>query len=316
MSAGKPAMLRRAMLLMVPLIVFAIGGSFYAPSASVDTSRSGNSGSEPALSSLPPLPHWANDQLPDFSKYSDTTEKKAAFFSFLYPRIVLANSRILIERDYLDSLASKEELTAKEYRWLAQQAERLRVDAEPGSKEQFALLRKRLDVIPPSLVLAQAANESAWGTSRFAIKGNNLFGQWCFSKGCGLVPLGRAEGASHEVADFASPYRSVRAYIQNLNRHPTYQLLRDVRLKDRRNNTPLSGIELAEGLLGYSERGEEYVEEIRAMIRYNNLEFYDDNFRSVVRNLTPDSLEQLASTETETGLLPRQSSLNSTPAEG
>ncbi|WP_417566263.1 glucosaminidase domain-containing protein [Marinobacter sp.] len=307
---------KRALMLMVPLIAFAIGGSLYTPSASVGQNRSDNSGFEPALSSLPPLPSWANEDLPDFSNYRDTTEKKAAFFSFLYPRIVLANSRILIERDYLDSLASKKELTAKEYRWLAQQSERLRVDAEPGSKEQFALLRKRLDVIPPSLILAQAANESAWGTSRFAVKGNNLFGQWCFSKGCGLVPRGRVEGASHEVADFSSPYRSVRAYIQNLNRHPTYQLLRDVRLRDRRNNASLSGLDLAEGLLGYSERGEEYIKEIRAMIHYNNLEFYDNDFRSVVRNLTPDSLEQLASAETEARLLPRQSSVNGTPAEG
>jgi len=311
MSAGK-----RAVILMLPLIAFAIGGGFYTPQASIDRINSDNTGSEPALSSLPRLPSWANDDLPDFSQYQDTTEKKAAFFSFLYPRIVLANSRILIERDYLDSLAAKETLTSKEYDWLAQQSERLRVDAEPGSDEQFALLRKRLDVIPPSLILAQAANESAWGTSRFATKGNNLFGQWCFSKGCGLVPRGRAEGASHEVAKFSSPYRSVRAYIQNLNRHPTYQLLRDVRLEDRRDNAPLSGLELAEGLLGYSERGEEYIEEIRAMIHYNNLEFYDDDFRSVVRNLEPGSLEQLASTEAETGLLPRQSSLKTNPAEG
>lgn len=311
MSADK-----RAVLLVVPLIAFAIGGGFYTPNTNVDQRNFYNSGSEFALSSLPPLPNWANDDLPDFSRYSDTTEKKAAFFSFLYPRIVLANSRILIERDYLNSLDAKETLTSKEYKWLNQQSERLRVDAEPGSDEQFALLRKRLDVIPPSLILAQAANESAWGTSRFATRGNNLFGQWCFSKGCGLIPRSRAEGASHEVAKFSSPYRSVRAYIQNLNRHPTYQLLREVRLKDRRDNEPLSGLELAEGLVGYSERGEEYIEEIRAMIHYNNLQFYDDDFRSVVQNLEPGSLEQLASSKNETGLLPRQSSMNTNPAEG
>ena len=183
------------------------------------------------------------------------------------------------------------------------------MDHEPGSDDQFALLRKRLDVVPPSLILARAANESAWGTSRFATKGNNLFGQWCFSKGCGLVPRGRAEGASHEVAKFSSPYRSVRAYIQNLNRHPTYQLLRDVRLEDRRENAPLSGLELAEGLRGYSERGEEYIEEIRAMIHYNNLEFYDDDFRSVVRNLEPGSLEQLAPAEQPLTSVPQRAVL-------
>lgn len=311
MSAGK-----RAVMLMVPLIAFAIRGGFYTPQASVDQRSSGNSDTGAALASLPPLPSWANGALPDFSRFQDTTEKKAAFFSFLYPRIVLANSRILIERDYLKGLADKDTLTSQEHSWLTWQSERLRVDAEPGSDQQFALLSKRLDVVPPSLILAQAANESAWGTSRFATEGNNLFGQWCFSAGCGLVPQSRKDGASHEVETFSSPYLSVEAYIENLNRHPTYQLLRDIRLQDRRNNTPLSGLELAQGLLGYSERGEDYIKEIRAMIHYNNLEFYDDDFSNVVRNLKPGSLEQLASTETETGLLPRQSSLNTNPAEG
>ncbi|MBW4933823.1 glucosaminidase domain-containing protein [Marinobacter sp. F4206] len=308
MSAGK-----RALMLVVPLIAFAIGGGFYVPQAGMDGNRSG---SELPLASLPTLPDWANDGLPDFSSFQDTTEKKAAFFSFLYPRIVLANSRILIERDYLDSLAGKPSLSDDEQQWLAAQADRLRVEAKTGSDEQFELLRKRLDVIPPSLILAQAANESAWGTSRFATKGYNLFGQWCFSKGCGLVPRGRVEGANHEVAKFSSPYRSVRAYIQNLNRHPTYQALRDIRLEDRRADDPLSGLEMAQGLLGYSERGEDYIEEIRSMIHYNNLSFYDNDFREVIRDLTPDRLQQLASANPETALLPGQKTQNSGPTEG
>ncbi|MBW7470510.1 glucosaminidase domain-containing protein [Marinobacter sp. M216] len=308
MSAGK-----RALMLFVPLIAFAIGGGFYVPQSGMEGYRSG---SELPLASLPSLPSWAHDGLPDFASFRDTTEKKAAFFSFLYPRIVLANSRILIERDYLDSLAGKSTLSEDEQQWLAAQADRLRVEAEPGSDEQFSLLRKRLDVIPPSLILAQAANESAWGTSRFATKGYNLFGQWCFSKGCGLVPRGRVEGASHEVAKFSSPYRSVRAYIQNLNRHPTYQALRDIRLKDRRDDDPLSGVEMAQGLLGYSERGEDYVKEIRSMIHYNNLSFYDNDFRDVISDLTPDRLQELASASPETVLLPGQKAPNPGPAEG
>ncbi|MBW0146859.1 glucosaminidase domain-containing protein [Marinobacter arenosus] len=308
MSSGK-----RALLLVLPLIAFAIGGGFYVPQSGMDTSRYG---SELPLASLPSLPNWAHDELPDFAGIQDTTEKKAAFFSFLYPRIVLANSRILIELDYLDSLASKSNLSEDEQQWLTAQAERLRVEADPGSDEQFALLRKRLDVIPPSLILAQAANESAWGTSRFATKGNNLFGQWCFSKGCGLVPRGRVEGANHEVAKFSSPYRSVRAYIQNLNRHATYQSLRDIRLKDRRANDPLSGVEMAQGLLGYSERGADYVEEIRAMIHYNNLSFYDNDFRDVIRDLTPGRLQQLASANPETELLPGQRAQDKGANEG
>jgi len=297
-----PAM--RSLMLAIPMVAFAIAGGMHSPP---DTSvSSDNSGSEPALSSLPPLPEWARADLPDFSGYSDTTEKKVAFFSFLYPRIVLANSRILIERDYLDSLSQKNVLSKKEHAWLAAQAKRLRVDEEPGSPEQFALLRKRLDVIPPSLILAQAAYESAWGTSRFALRGNNLFGQWCFSKGCGLVPLSRAEGANHEVATFASPYHSVRAYIQNLNRHGSYKGLRDTRLDDREAGDPLSGLALARGLISYSERGEEYVDEIRSMIRYNNLEFYDSEFRKILSDRSPSHLKVLASVSTEKTLLPGQ----------
>lgn len=308
MSAGI-----RALVFSIPLVLFALGGVFYVPSS--DNGFFGESGSEVALATLPPLPEWAHASLPDFSRFHDTTEKKAAFFSFLYPRIVLANSRILIERDYLDSLSKKPELTIKEKSWLTAQAERLRVEAETGSPEQFSLLHKRLDVIPPSLILAQAANESAWGTSRFARKGNNLFGQWCFSKGCGLVPRSRVEGATHEVAKFASPYRSLRAYIQNLNRHPTYQLVRDIRLKDRRSDSPLSGPELAAGLLGYSERGEHYVQEIRSMIHYNNLGFYDEDFRAEFSNLSPARLQQLSSADTDTTLLPGRSTDNNvTPA--
>jgi len=295
----------RSLMLVVPLVAFAIGGGLYVPSE-----RSGNdynTGSEPALSSLPPLPSWAREDLPDFTGYSDTTEKKVAFFSFMYPRVVLANSRILIERDYLDSLTIKDTLSKKEHSWLTAQSKRLRVDEEPGSPEQFTQLRKRLDVIPPSLILAQAANESAWGTSRFALRGNSLFGQWCFSKGCGLVPLSRNEGASHEVAAFPSPYHSVRAYIQNLNRHGSYQVLRDTRLDDREAGDPLSGLSLARGLISYSERGEEYVAEIRSMIRYNNLAFYDTQFRNILSDGSPSHLKRLASASAEQSLLPGQS---------
>ncbi|KXO10967.1 glucosaminidase domain-containing protein [Marinobacter excellens] len=303
----------RALMLFVPLTLFAVAGALYVPP---DYSGEGNGDDEVVLASLPRLPAWAEDDLPDFSVYRDATERKVAFFSFLYPRIVLANSRILLEREYLESLAKKAELSNREERWLTDQAQRLRVDAATGSDEQFALLRKRLDVIPPSLILAQAANESAWGTSRFATEGNNLFGQWCFSKGCGLVPLSRVEGASHEVAKFSSPYQSVRSYIQNLNRHPTYQLVRDLRLQNRQAEQPLSGLAMAEGLLGYSERGEEYIKEIRSMIRYNNLEFYDQEFRNLLGERTPAKFKQLASVKADTALLPGAEGALASPFEG
>ncbi|WP_323751951.1 glucosaminidase domain-containing protein [Marinobacter sp.] len=289
----------RALLLCVPLILFAGAGALYTPFG-------GQIGDESdvALSTLPNLPSWVAAPLPDFSAIQDTTERKAAFFSFLYPRIVLANSRILIERQYLEALRTKTELSDTERKWLADHAVRLRVDEANGSEAQFALLKKRLGVIPPSLILAQAANESAWGTSRFATQGNNLFGQWCFSKGCGLVPLSRVSGASHEVARFSSPYASIRAYIQNLNRHPTYQRLRDVRQRTLQANKSLSGVAMADGLLGYSERGEDYVEEIRAMIRYNNLGFYDKQFRTLLADQSSDRLRELATAANAEALLP------------
>ena len=305
----------RALMLLMPLFAFAVAGAIYTPTASQNT-LPGEGEGEVTLSSLPPLPNWANEGLPDFSTYQDTTEKKVAFFSYLYPRIVLANSRILLEREYLTTLEGKDALTKDELAWLTSQGDRLRIEAEAGTDQQFDLLRKRLDVIPPSLILAQAANESAWGTSRFATEGNNLFGQWCFSRGCGLVPQSRIEGANHEVAKFPSPYYSVRSYIQNLNRHPTYQTVRDIRLADRNAQKPLSGWELAEGLLGYSERGEEYIKEIRSMIRYNNLEFYDEEFRTLLGDRTPAQFERLASAIPDTTLLPGGSGGQLSPFEG
>ncbi|MCG2579817.1 MAG: glucosaminidase domain-containing protein [Marinobacter sp.] len=293
MSAGI-----RATLLVFPLMVFAFWGSLHTPdpdSAFDD---------DIVLSSLPSLPAWTNKNLPDFSSYRDTTERKAAFFSFLYPRVALANSRILIERDYLEFLSRKEALNQSERTWLINQADRLRVDEEPASPAMFKQLHARLDVIPPALVLAQAANESAWGTSRFATRGNNLFGQWCFSKGCGLVPKARVEGATHEVAKFSSPYRSIRAYIQNLNSHPAYQGLRDVRTAARKDGKLASGSALAAGLISYSERGEDYVKEIRSMIRHNNLGYFDTDFRATFSGANTGMLQQMASASNETALLP------------
>lgn len=310
MSAGI-----RALLLIVPLVAFAIWGVLHVPT-SPDTVNRLAATKDITLDDLPSLPRWAGAKLPDFNSYQDVNEKKKAFFSFLYPRILLANSRILIERQYLETLSRKDTLTESETNWLAQQAESLRVDEESNSDEMFRRLRSRLDVIPPSLVMAQAANESAWGTSRFALKGNNLFGQWCFSKGCGMVPEGRVEGKTHEVADFVSPYHSISGYIRNLNSHPSYQLVRDLRRQARENGEFASGSTLAAGLISYSERGEEYIKEIRNMISYNKLAEYDREFRQLVRENGTQELAQLAASSIETALLPGQTRSGSSSKEG
>ncbi|MFL1404346.1 glucosaminidase domain-containing protein [Marinobacter sp. M1N3S26] len=285
MSAGS-----RSLLLIIPFTLAALWGVLHTPPPPPEP-RTDDAEEDVELATLPELPRWILDPLPDFHLYQDVTEKKAAFFSYLYSRTLLVNSRILLQRQHLLDLQVKETLSENDIEWLAKQAERLRVDQETGSDEMFRRLLRRLDTIPPSLVLAQAANESAWGTSRFARQGNNLFGQWCFSPGCGLVPLSRPEGANYEVARFRSAYHSVRAYVQNLNRHPAYHELRVLREKAHQSGGYPTGSELAAGLGDYSERGHEYIRELRSMIRYNNLVWYDQQYRDTI--VSRDNIEGL-----------------------
>ncbi|MCH2098860.1 MAG: glucosaminidase domain-containing protein, partial [Pseudomonadales bacterium] len=145
----------------------------------------------------------------------------------------------------------------------------------PIPMERLDELLACVDVIPPSLVLAQAATESAWGTSRFARKANNLFGEWCFTAGCGLVPNHRSQGATHEVERFATVSASIDSYFHNLNSHPAYAELRAIRARAREAAATISGADLAAGLMLYSERGEDYVDELRQIIRVNDLGRFD-----------------------------------------
>ncbi|MDX1756701.1 MAG: glucosaminidase domain-containing protein [Marinobacter sp.] len=289
----------RALLLLLPLVAAALWGSLYSPLTDQVGGRYGISTGQ-----LPPLPEWSREPLPDFSSYRDTTEKKAAFFAFLYPRIVLANSRVLMARQYLLKLSQQDTLSEAERAWLQAQSERLRVDSAVGSAENFTALKQKLDAIPPSLVMAQAANESAWGTSRFARQGNNLFGQWCFSAGCGLVPRRRGDDQSHEVAAFASPYGSVRAYIENLNRHRSYRDLRQTRAQARQAGKKPDGLTMANGLLRYSERGDAYVKEIQGMIRFNNLGYFDRQFARLLASPSGETLQHIAVASEERSLMP------------
>lgn len=204
------------------------------------------------------------------------TEKKANFFAYLKPMIVQANSAVLEQRQQLLGLTQPlDKLSKSQIELLASLVKTYRVDKALPLEQQIEQLKIKVNTIPAALILAQAANESAWGTSRFAKEGNNFFGQWCFSKGCGLVPNSRNAGANHEVARFDSPLGSVKSYIRNLNSHPTYALLRTLRQQSIDDGQAVSGEILAQGLIGYSERGEEYVKEIQSMIRYNKLSRFD-----------------------------------------
>ena len=222
----------------------------------------------------------ADKRAPDFSAISNVKTKKSTFFAYLLPLVQQANEEIRQERiaflKVSKRLLQNRPLTAKQTDTIRLLAKKYRVtDEEPVSANAMTLLDRRIDNIPASLALAQAANESGWGTARFAVKGNNYFGLWCWSSDCGLVPNERSEGKTHEVSKFAAPVDSVKNYMLTLNSHPAYKKLRDLRLEARNNDTPLAGALLAGGLLSYSERGEAYIEELRAMIRVNNLGQFD-----------------------------------------
>lgn len=217
--------------------------------------------------------------LPPLAAIDEPEQLKATFIAYLYPVIVEVNAEILVDRRRLDAIAARYERHAAISRvdrwWLAQRAAAYALSTD-DPEQQLAGLLRRLDIVPPSLALAQAAIESGWGTSRFAVEGNNLFGHWCFVEGCGLVPERRPAGAQHEVAAFDSTATAVRRYLYNLNTHRAYRPLRSLRAEARAEGRPLSGLELAGGLSRYSERGQPYVRDVRIVIRANDLETYDD----------------------------------------
>jgi Bax protein len=215
--------------------------------------------------------------LPDFSNYTQVKQKKSAFFDYILPLVKKTNQLILADRKDLEALANNEsELSFFQRRKLNQIAENYFVDTQDrDDKEVVEQLLLRVDPVPPSLALAQAAIESAWGTSRFAVQGNNLFGQWCYKKGCGLVPLQRNSGSQHEVAKFSTVSDSVESYIRNINTHRAYKDLRVSRARLRSAEITASGHQLAENLLEYSELREKYVHEVQAVIRINKLAKYD-----------------------------------------
>lgn len=222
---------------------------------------------------------------PDFAAMEDVEQRKNAFFDFLQPFVDYENRQILAVRRLLEPLLDKvradETLTRNEKRFVTMQSQRYSVQPQRAfSVKHLRTLLRRVDILPSSLVLAQAANESAWGTSRFAVDGNNYFGQWCYSEGCGLVPKSRSEGASHEVQAFDSPADSVAAYFMNVNTFPSYQYLREMRQDMRQTDQPIDGKRLSEGLIEYSERGADYIKELQTMIDYNDLSSRDTGVSS------------------------------------
>ena len=214
---------------------------------------------------------------PDFTSIPAGEARKAAFFGYLGPIIDRENERRLRDRERLLALQlqldpDKQALSERDRSWLRQLAASYGLAKDQGDEVLVAELLDMVDSIPRSLALAQAAKESAWGTSRFAVEGNNYFGQRCYRKNCGLIPAARPAGAKFEVRRFPSVEASVASYMNNINGHREYQGLREYRAEQRRLGEPLSGIQAAERITQYSERRQAYVDEIQALIHFNKLE--------------------------------------------
>ena len=200
---------------------------------------------------------------PSFDSIESTVVRKEVFFNYLLPVIHKKNAEIVALRLAI----SNNELNDNQLNDLAK-----KYRVETPSKEE---LLKVIDILPPSLVLAQAANESDWGRSRFAKDFNNYFGIWCFTKGCGVIPKDRDEDATHEVASFNSLEDCIDYYVLNINRSYAYEDLRLMRKNQRESLQPITGTLLAQGLGNYAFPGDEYIESIQTLINFNQLERYD-----------------------------------------
>ncbi len=226
-------------------------------------------------------------------KKKPVSVKKELFYRSALPLILAVNDEIMAERKRLlalrDGVKAGTALSADDRAWMKRLARGYKVevkdaDLADASSTVWRELTLRVDAIPPSLALGQAAYESAYGGSRFAMHGNAYFGLWTWG-GKGLVPKEQRKSlGDYKVASYDTPLESIQAYAENLNTHRTYADLRNLRADLRRQGKPLSGPVLAGGLLKYSERGEYYVKTLRGIIRVNDLEIADD---AVLRDEPP-----------------------------
>ena len=201
----------------------------------------------------------------------NTKERKEFFIQIILPLILQENNNIKLDRKRLFSIINKNNNTRLEKKWLEKKYKQYGVVSK-----DLSLLKIRMDEIPVSLAIAQAAKETGWGTSRFAQEGNALFGQWTWS-GEGLKPKEADESKGHKVMKFNVLQASVRAYQRNLNTHKSYKNFRLARAELRDRNKPLDSLILSKFLDNYAETGEKYVEVLQKIIKQNNLKDFDDS---------------------------------------
>ncbi len=218
--------------------------------------------------------------LPEEIKKIENTQKRKEFFiQIVLPLILKENNNIKLDRKRLFSIINKSNNTKLEKKWLSKKYKQYGVPSK-----DLSILKIRMDEVPVSLAIAQAAKETGWGTSRFAQEGNALFGQWTWS-GQGLKPKDSDKNEGHKVMRFNILQASVRAYQRNLNTHSSYKEFRQVRAKLRDKDLPLDSMILSKYLNEYAETGNQYVEVLQKIIKQNNLKDFDD------AKLLPSSIE-------------------------
>ena len=235
-------------------------------------------------------PRWREE-----AQRMTVAQKKEIFYRFLLPLIVHANDMVVDRRarwvQARAELQAGKEIRTETLNELREAAMLLRIRNEDeaatlsnSAEDLLPVIDEalyKLDVIPPGLALGQAAYESGYGTSRFAVEGNALFGQWTYG-GKGLVPAQQRKIlGDHRIASYDWPFDSVRGYFLNLSSHPAYEDFRRLRAELKKAGKPLSSLALADGLIRYSERGQKYVDTLKGIIRTNELDIADD---AVFRN--------------------------------
>ncbi len=216
----------------------------------------------------------------DLNTLGDTKKKRELFIKIILPLILDENKKITEDREKLFKILGKNFNTVGERVWLNRRFKEYKIE-----DHDLAKLKMRMDIIPVSIALAQAANESGWGTSRFALEGNALFGQWTWSKK-GILPKEQDPDQTHKIMQFQILKASVRAYKNNLNTHNAYKEFREVRARLRQNETQITGLDLTKYLTAYASIGEKYVRILEDIIKNNSLTDFDK------ANLLPTKLKQ------------------------
>ena len=215
----------------------------------------------------------------EIKKIENVKKRKDFFIQIILPLVIAENNNIKLDRNKLFYILNKNKNSKTEQNWINSKFKQYGV-----MSKDLSTLKVRMDEIPTSMIIAQAAKETGWGTSRFAQEGNALFGQWTWS-GDGIKPAEADKDTTHKVMRFNVLQASVKAYQRNLNTHSSYRDFRSARAELRDNGKKLSSIILTEHLDSYAETGKEYVRILQQIIRQNNLTDFDD------AKLMPSSIE-------------------------